>query len=117
MSGNYRAAPGESTQVDRFWEKVYKTEECWFWVGSTTHNGYGQLTLSRDDPIREYRAHRISWVLHRGLIPAGVQVLHNCDTRNCIRPAHLFTGSAVINTHDRLRKGQAARPQRVEMYL
>lgn len=54
--------------------------------------------------IRQVRAHRISWVLNVGAIPAGLNVLHKCDVRCCVNPAHLFIGTQKDNVLDMIAK-------------
>jgi hypothetical protein len=81
---------------------------CWLWLGCVNkEGGYGLLTYRR----RQYSAHRFSWTLHRGEIPAGLCVLHKCDTPSCINPDHLWLGTTGDNSRDRERKkrGRASR--------
>jgi hypothetical protein len=49
-------------------------------------------------------AHRIAWELTNGPIPAGLFVCHHCDTPGCVRPDHLFLGTAQENMQDASRK-------------
>lgn len=102
--------------VDRFWQKVNKDGpvpshrpelgNCWEWTGSRSKNsGYGQTTYPGG---KGTSAHRYSWGLHFGTIPPGLHVLHRCDNRPCVRPTHLFLGTAKDNMLDMVAKGRQA---------
>lgn len=81
---------------------------CWLWRGSITKGGYGHLKVELPGTRcrRAHPAHRLSWIAHRGPIPAGLWVLHKCDVRSCINPAHLFLGTHVDNMADMVAKGR-----------
>jgi hypothetical protein len=32
---------------ERFWERVQKTDGCWFWLGRVDQNGYGNASVPR----------------------------------------------------------------------
>lgn len=89
----------------RFWKHVRKTESCWIWTGGTI-TGYGQF---HPTDTRVMKAHRFSWELHYGPIPAGLWVLHRCDTPPCVRPDHLFLGTHADNMADARAKGRLRR--------
>lgn len=91
--------------VSRFWAKVNKTDGCWLWTASTTR-GYGQVAFRADGRFVMVYAHRLSWELSYGGIPAGLSVLHRCDTPRCVRPDHLFLGTQRDNLTDARQKGR-----------
>lgn len=88
---------------ERFWEKVSVrgADECWTWTGAQS-KGYGQFKIDG----AQMAAHRVAWVLKRGPIPAGLDVLHACDNRRCVNPNHLSVGTCQENTDDKMAKGR-----------
>ncbi len=94
----------------RFWPKVKKSDGCWEWQGKPNPDGYGAFYLGRDEygKRRSTPAHRASWLIHHGEIPVGLEVLHTCDVRHCVRPDHLFLGTQKQNIQDALAKGRMA---------
>jgi hypothetical protein len=89
---------------DRFWAKVRKTSGCWIWTAHCLPQGYGQFALTCNKPVK---AHRFAYEVTYGAIPAGLMVCHRCDNPSCVRPKHLFLGTAKDNTHDSIRKSRA----------
>lgn len=88
--------------ADRFWAKVQKTDGCWSWTGAQFRRGYGAFQLGGSTR----KAHRIAYELEHGPIPAGLYVCHRCDNPSCVRPDHLFLGTAADNNTDRSQKGR-----------
>lgn len=77
---------------------------CVLFTGSVDTSGYGLIGVGGSGNIR--KAHRVSYELQVGPIPEGLQVLHKCDVRCCINPAHLFLGTLQDNMDDRNAKGR-----------
>lgn len=88
--------------MKRFWSKVNKTETCWEWTGSIRPNGYGQFYYNGE----VWYAHRFAAMLTNGRFYSGCYVCHSCDNKRCVRPDHLFIGSAKINTQDMISKNR-----------
>lgn len=74
--------------------------ECWIWTGARMRYGYFQYGK------KLIGAHRVAWELRNGPIPDGLYVLHRCDNPPCVRPDHLFLGTAADNTADMVAKGR-----------
>lgn len=98
---------------ERFWSKVNKqgpivagqTTPCWIWLAGVqvgAAGGYGRFLLAD----KAKKAHRLSWADANGRDPGAVCVLHHCDNRRCVNPAHLFLGTREDNHDDMLRKGR-----------
>lgn len=109
--GCYHAwsAGPKTSMEERFWRRVSKQPSgCWLWTGKPGSHGYGQISTDRK-PKTMRVAHRLSWELHRGPIPSGLHVLHNCphgDNKLCVNPDHLYLGTQGDHNRDSYSKGQ-----------
>src|SRR5690242_10365359 len=99
------ADAGGATQ-QRFWKKVEKTEACWNWLGGVNSAGYGSFGLITTPRVKTVLSHRYAFELANGPIPGGSVLLHSCDNRRCVNPAHLSAGSVADNNHDMVSKGR-----------
>jgi hypothetical protein len=93
------------TIENRFNEKIEKITEtgCWLWTAGVDKNGYGVIGVSR----KAVKAHRLSWLLFRGVLNTEDQVLHHCDIPCCVNPSHLFIGTHIDNMADMKAKNRA----------
>ena len=86
---------------ESFGRFAIKKDGCWDWSGCKA-SGYGVFRFRG----KHKKAHRVSWILTNGEIPKGLYVLHKCDNPSCSNPEHLFLGTAVDNSRDKLRKNR-----------
>ena len=89
----------------RFLSKIFKpkTYSCWLWDAHKDKDGYGRITVSGKD----FRAHRLSWLIYKGKLTKNICVLHKCDTPQCVKPGHLFLGTNKDNYLDCVAKGRS----------
>jgi hypothetical protein len=99
-------APGA---ILRFWSLVAKRgpDDCWEWTSyklKKTNEHYGRFCYQK----RHYLAHRIAYLLSKGIQPGSRLVCHSCDNPSCCNPYHLWLGSDADNIADRDAKGRQA---------
>lgn len=97
-----------SNQAVHLWVRLYGAVQfdgkCWLFCGkSVGSSGYGQLRIGHS---RDITVHRLSYIAANGHIPEGLCVLHRCDVRLCVNPAHLFLGTKSDNSRDMVAKGR-----------
>jgi hypothetical protein len=97
-----------TSQIERFNAKWVRVPfcDCHIWTASGVPSGYGVFFFNG----RQQYAHRVSWQISRGPIPAGQNVLHKCDVPGCVNPEHLFIGSTQDNYNDMVAKGRQRHP-------
>ena len=76
--------------ADLFWQNVDKSDSCWQWTAGKNKAGYGCMNVRKPDGKKTTaRAHKLSYLLHTGPIPDGMDVDHRCHNRACMNPSHL----------------------------
>lgn len=75
------------TLEERFWHYTDQNGPlgCWIWKGSLSRYGYGEVFLNG----KRFRAHRISYRIRHGKLPAEGVLDHICRVRHCVNPDHL----------------------------
>ena len=68
---------------------------CWLWGKHINADGYGKIRFEKI----AYLAHRLSYQVHIGPIPDGMQLDHLCRVRSCVNPAHLEPVTCAENLH------------------
>jgi hypothetical protein len=93
------------TLSERFWSKisiVHDPNSCWEWCAGLT-DGYGRFYVNADN--QSARATHVLWFILYGEWPTK-WILHKCDNPKCVRPSHLFEGTAKENAADCISKGR-----------
>lgn len=95
----------------RFWAKVKKAEgdACWIWQGARSVSRYGTFSWYGTN----INAHRAAWLITNGPIEGtmggrNIDVLHTCGNGHlgCVRPSHLYLGTDLENSRDRINDGR-----------
>lgn len=98
-----RSLPTELTpkEAQRFSAKVKFAgyDECWEWRGTRNAHEYGVFKLA---DRKNALAHRLSYSIMVGEIPAGLVIDHLCRNHSCINPNHLEPVTSKVNS----RRGQ-----------
>lgn len=83
---------------------------CWI-VTSHKPGQEGYIPLNRDG--RTLRLHRLAWEIYNNQkIPNGLEILHTCNNKPCIKPEHLLLGTHVENMVQAYKDGLVSPPHR-----
>jgi hypothetical protein len=102
------------------WHEHHKTKillvpgiDCWIWVaGRTAQKSHGRVRFTNEngDRYSEY-AHRAAYISFFGKPSEGTFICHKCGVGLCVRPSHLYAGTAATNGKDTadMRMGKKAK--------
>lgn len=93
------------SDVEYIFSRTVEVDGCWNWTGAKNARGYGRI---RTGGFRktEY-VHRVVAFAFLGK-KDGMCACHHCDNPSCVRPDHLFIGTAKENHGDMIAKGRGA---------
>jgi len=95
------------SMIEKLYTNVSLVGDCLLWNGGKNKKGYGVVW---DENQKVVGVHRAAFKAMNGEIPAGAYVCHSCDNPSCIRPDHLWLGTAKENTLDMVSKGRWKSP-------
>lgn len=76
---------GSLGSMERFWDKVDKSGECWIWTARIAPNGYGHFWFNG----KSRSAHSVAMELAGRDVPAGMVIDHTCNVRACVNVDHM----------------------------
>lgn len=76
--------------LDRF--TIEPNSGCWLWDGRLDAEKYAHFQM-----LGENLAHRVSYRLFKGNIPAGYEIDHLCVVPFCVNPDHLEAVTPLVN--------------------
>lgn len=79
-----------------------RDDGCWEWQGTIDGYGYGVIDLNR----KRYRAHVLALEFDGRPVQRGQIACHHCDNPRCVRPDHLYPGTAADNARDASVRGR-----------
>ena len=97
MKSRHLAPEDIPTDIRRLFRTKYvkrRSSSCWEWK-SPDARGYGKFHFHG----MSHQAHRVAWVIHRGVIPELMVLDHVCRNRSCVNPDHLEIVTQKANVH------------------
>lgn len=100
--------------IDRFYSKYIRLglDDCWNWTDAPS-NGYGRFRIYN----KSFGAHVIAFELANDrLVEPGMHILHSCNNKLCVNPAHLREGTRTENLLEAMRDGLVTPPSGADHY-
>ena len=93
----------EDSLEERFLRAIAVSRNgCWIWTGEVMPEGYGRLRRRTNGSLHRVYAHRFSYELKHGPIPADLVIDHLCRVRHCVNPRHL----RVVTNRENIMAGE-----------
>ena len=93
--------------VDWLLQHAQSDGDCLISHLSTNAKGYVPVGIGGRQG-EKWRAHRLVFHIRCQRVTKDDWVLHSCDNRRCINPAHLRIGTAADNTADMMNRARGA---------
>lgn len=85
--------------------------DCWIWTaGRTAQKDHGRVRFTDEsgNKYSEY-AHRAAYISFAGKPADGSFICHKCGVGLCVRPSHLYAGTAATNGKDTADMGRTGK--------
>lgn len=79
-----------------------RDDGCWMFTGAWNKDRYGVMRYNGETK----GAHVVSYEIHIGLVPKGLNVCHSCDNPWCVNPEHLYADTQSNNVQLAIDKGR-----------
>jgi hypothetical protein len=110
-----RQAAYDTGLIERLYARLDTSggpDACWPWVGHRRRDvgrvvsGVGTYARMNVGGNRTDYVHRVSYLVHYGAIPGGLEIRHLCNRPDCGNPAHLTIGDHADNMRDAVAAGR-----------
>lgn len=105
--GPYRTFGGKPTraaEIKIMLESHGNSDLCLVWPHKLHEHGYGLCHFAG----KEWRVHRLAYLIIHGELDDDIFVLHSCDNPPCFNGKHLFVGTQADNLADMRKKGRGS---------
>ena len=91
-------------EIEKFLSAIRRDSSCWYSTLNHGRDGYPRIWIGG----KSRRASHVAYVVANGDFPPNKLLMHSCDNRACINPAHLAVATDKENIIDRDSKGRNA---------